>query len=259
MKRNRSGLNQRFPKAQATLGLAYASGHLGLPHDLIKAVDLFQKAAEQGDDNAQYFLGTMYVNGEGVAKDDAKSVEWLKKSAIQSNNMAQYYLGNMYGKGEGVPKDDAKAVEWWQKSAAQGFAPAQTNLGVRYASGLGIRKDYIHAYAWMTLAAAQGDVNGRQFQNMIEKSLTPEQRAEGQRLASNWKSGDMLDGNSSNAVSGGSVPRKVSMGTAFLVNKSGNAITNYHVIHDCSVVKIAGRDGVAKIVTSDSVNDLGNL
>ena len=45
---------------------------------------------------------------------------------------AQYNLGAMYANGEGVPQDSVKAVEWWQKAATQGHADAQYNLGRSY-------------------------------------------------------------------------------------------------------------------------------
>lgn len=47
------------------------------------------------------------------------------------------------------------------------------------------------AYAWFNLAtAANGDY--RANRDKIEQILTPTQRTEGQRLASNWKKGDIL-------------------------------------------------------------------
>jgi len=68
---------------------------------------------------------------------------------------AQYYLGWMYANGEGVPEDDAQAVRWHRKAAEQGLAIAQNNLGWMYASGEGVPEDDVFAYAWFNLAAAQ--------------------------------------------------------------------------------------------------------
>ncbi len=51
-----------------------------------------------------------------------------KMDADAGNAQAQFNLGVMYVQGEGVPKDDAKAVKWYQKAAAQGHADAQFNL-----------------------------------------------------------------------------------------------------------------------------------
>ena len=47
-------------------------------------------AAEQGE--AQYNLGVMYANGEGVAKDDEESVKWYRKAAEQGLAAAKEFL-----------------------------------------------------------------------------------------------------------------------------------------------------------------------
>src|SRR5262245_5734129 len=89
---------------------------LGRPN----AADLLQKAADQGDSDAQTHLGQLYEKGEGVPKDLGKAAELYKKAADQGNEFAQFFLGWLYQKGEGVPKDLGKAAELWQKAADQG-------------------------------------------------------------------------------------------------------------------------------------------
>jgi len=42
-------------------------------------------AAEQGFANAQYNLGVMYANGEGVPEDDKQAVKWFRLAAEQGN------------------------------------------------------------------------------------------------------------------------------------------------------------------------------
>lgn len=51
-----------------------------------------QRAAEQGDAEAQFDLGVMYDYGDGVAKDKAKAVYWYTKAAEQGNAEAQKAL-----------------------------------------------------------------------------------------------------------------------------------------------------------------------
>lgn len=245
--------------AQISLGVMYTIGE-GVPKDAAKAFEWFQKAAVQGDVDAQKALGLMYANGSiGAPKDAAKAVEWYQKAATQGNADAQIALGWMYFKGEGVPKDVAKGVGWWQKAAAQGNADAQNKLGWAYWSGNGVSKNLVLAYAWSNLAAAQGDEGAKINRDDNEAQLSPAQRAEGQRLASNWKKGDTLQAsgdNPSGSTSPDSKPIKHSTGTAFVVSNNGHALTNHHVINGCAEVKIAGREGIAKVITSDGVNDL---
>jgi TPR repeat protein len=53
---------------------------------------VLQQGAEAGDVKAQYYLGTLYCEGKGVARDDTKAVEWLARAAEQGNPDARYVL-----------------------------------------------------------------------------------------------------------------------------------------------------------------------
>ena len=134
--------------------------------DYEKAIASWQKAAAQGHVGAQQNLTVMYFN-----------------------------IGLTYLKGEGVPKDAAKAVEWWQKAATQGDATAQSNLGWAYYKGEGVPKDMVLAYAWANLAAAEDEkVVGVSIAKHLRDALvlSSSQRAEAERLSSNWKAGQVL-------------------------------------------------------------------
>ena len=246
---------------QYALGVAYRAGK-GVPKDTAKAVEWYTKAAEQGQVDAQFDLAWAYANGEGVPKDTAKAVEWFTKVAELGQTEAQANLGVLYGHGNGVPKDAAKAVEWYTKAAEQGYAIAQYNLGVSYGHGNGVPKDNVLAYAWSNLAAVNGDKVAVSNRDIYERRLSSVEKAEAQRLSSGWKVGQILvrEGNS---VSGSdtlnSTPgilAKQSTGTAFLVSKFGQAVTNHHVIDTCKEIRVEGRDGVVTVTTSDMVNDL---
>ena len=88
--------------------------------DYKQAVEWFRKAAAQGNADAQYNLGVMYSNGQGVKQDYKKAVEWFRKAAAQGNADAQYNLGVMYSNGQGGPHDFAEVLQWWQLAAEQG-------------------------------------------------------------------------------------------------------------------------------------------
>ena len=243
--------------AQFYLGLRYERGE-GVPKDMGKAMEWYQKSATQGDADAQVNLGLMYYRGEGVPKDAAKAVEWWQKAASQGDTQAQINLASMYYRGEGVPKDAAKAVDWMKKAASQGHTAAQWSLGEMYANGEGVAQDRVLAYAWCNLAAAEGVRGAKDKRDSI--LLTPTQRSEAERLSSNWKEGQILARQSGTApdrgpVSGGALS-KTGTGTAFFVNVSGQAITNYHIVSGCTEVRAEGREGVVKVVTTDAVNDM---
>ena len=115
----------------------------------------------------------------------------LITKADQGDAEAQYKLGLIYRNGQGVPQDNKEAARWYGLAADQGYALGQYNLGLMYAKGRGVPQDYIQAYMWYNLAASnsRGDlrllaVKGR---NQAAKEMTPEAIAEAQRLASEWK------------------------------------------------------------------------
>jgi TPR repeat protein len=79
--------------------------------------------------------------------------------------------------------DYATALREWRPLANRGNARAQNNLGHMYYNGEGIPKDYVEAYKWFNLAAAQGNVAAKSLKEIVEKRMTKQQIAEGQRLS----------------------------------------------------------------------------
>ena len=59
-----------------------------------------------------------------------EAVKLFRQAADKGNAQAQYNLGIMYKNGQGVKRDDKEAVKWFQRAADQGHAKAQSNLGV---------------------------------------------------------------------------------------------------------------------------------
>jgi TPR repeat protein len=120
-------------------------------------------------------------------QDDAQAAKWTRLAADQGNASAQYRLGLMYYNGRGVPQDYAEAAKWFRLAADQGYAYAQYNLGEMYRNGQGIPQDYVQAHMWFNLAAAQGITNGAIAIDLVEQMMTPQQIAQAQELARNWK------------------------------------------------------------------------
>lgn len=168
---------------------AYDSGDYGT------ALRIFRTLAGQGDAKAQFSLGFMYHNGEGVLQDYAEAAKWYRKAAEQGDTIAQYKIGLMYKHGLGVPQQDyAEAVKWFRKSAEQGDAKAQCALGFMYHFGEGVPQDFVQAYMWYNLAAtifSAIDNEGRAIavkgRDILAAKMTPEQIAEAQKLAREWK------------------------------------------------------------------------
>ena len=89
--------------------------------------------------------------------DYATALPLLRLLADQGNTSAQYDLGLMYDNGQGLPQDYAEAVKWYGLAAGQGDAKAQFNLGLMYAEGQGVSQNYVYAHMWLNLSAARGN------------------------------------------------------------------------------------------------------
>ncbi len=124
------------PIAQNGLGVMYYTGEAVsktetgeiLDHDPELAAGWFYRSAEQGYADAQFNLGLMHANGEGVEQNMDQAVALFKKAADQGHVDAQNNLGALYYLGEGITRDEDKAIKWFEKAAAQGNEEAQANL-----------------------------------------------------------------------------------------------------------------------------------
>jgi TPR repeat protein len=59
----------------------------------------------------------------------AQAVSWYQKAAAQGQAQAEFALGNAYEHGKGgLRKDKALAREWYQKSADKGYELAREKL-----------------------------------------------------------------------------------------------------------------------------------
>ena len=112
--------------------------------------------------------------------------EW-RPLAEQGNARAQYYLGMLYSNGQGVPKDYVQARQWYEKSAVQGEAKAQYSLGALYSNGDGVPQDFVQAHKWNSLAGANGNKNAAMRRDALAKRMTPAQINKAQQLAREWK------------------------------------------------------------------------
>ncbi len=155
---------------------------------ILKALPLYLQLAEQGNTEAQFQAGLIYVNGQGIAKDYKQAVVWFDKAAKQGHREAQTKLGFMYATGKGVEQNYNSAFYWWYKASEQGDVIAQYNLGLMYAKGQGVVKDNSLAVSWYSKAAAQGDAHaqynlGAMYANGVGVAKDNEQAADLYRKA----------------------------------------------------------------------------
>lgn len=120
------------------------------------AIYLLRKAADSGDEVAQYNLANRYMQGDGVTKNLNMAIDLYKKSADKGYAHSQYLLGRAYLIGEGVEQNGKLAFLWIQKAAEQGDTIAIYNLGFCYEHGVGVDQNSEKAFSNYKQAADLG-------------------------------------------------------------------------------------------------------
>lgn len=86
--------------------------------DLDSALTVWLPAAEQGDKQAQTYVGELYERGVGgAAPDYVKAARWYRKAADQGYTRAQFNLGFLYEKGMGVRRDPVVALNLYRQAS----------------------------------------------------------------------------------------------------------------------------------------------
>ncbi len=96
--------------------------------DFYEAADVCSAMAQKGNSAAQFVLGVLYYQGNGIMADTVKAQKWMRKAAEQNYAQAQYNLGIMMANDQGGPADLVTAYAWLKVSADNGYAPAAGSL-----------------------------------------------------------------------------------------------------------------------------------
>lgn len=140
--------------------------------------------AQAGNAGAQVLVGKMYMLGQGVPKNSDTALHWFRAASDQGNPEAEFFLGAMYL----LPaKDIPQGLKWLRLSAEQGVSDAQLLLGMSYLKGSDLPHDLVQADMWLHLAAAKGDTYATSQWERAEKQMSPDQVEKARGLAAAWK------------------------------------------------------------------------
>jgi TPR repeat protein len=156
-----------------------------------------QYAAEGGHPVAQWKLGRMYADGDGVAQDDLRAFEYFSRianahaedspSAPQAAIVANAFvaLGRYYLNGipnSKIKSDPERAREMFSYAASYfGNADAQYDLARLYLHGASSRDDFRYGARWLGLAAQKGQHQAQALlgQMLFNGDQLPHQAARG--------------------------------------------------------------------------------
>ncbi|MCA9770772.1 MAG: caspase family protein [Myxococcales bacterium] len=85
--------------------------------DYATALRVWLPTAEQGDAQAQTYVGEVYERGLGLAPDYEAARLWYRRAADQGSTRAMINLGNLYERGLGVPADPTEALNWYRRAS----------------------------------------------------------------------------------------------------------------------------------------------
>ncbi|HUR45433.1 MAG TPA: tetratricopeptide repeat protein, partial [Candidatus Saccharimonadales bacterium] len=97
------------------------------------------------------FLAT----GQGVVRNSEEAAQWWLKAAESGEESAQFNLGSAFLLGDGVPKDLKQAYDWIKRSADNGYPLAQISIARFYYEGWNVNRDRAEALKWLTLGTGK--------------------------------------------------------------------------------------------------------
>lgn len=99
----------------ADFNSAYAAYESG---DYRQAYRALKRLARHDNVGAQYLLGLLYMNGQGVEQNSEQGLSWLQQSAENGSYFAAAELAQIYIAGKGVEMNDREAAKWIELSTA---------------------------------------------------------------------------------------------------------------------------------------------
>lgn len=121
----------------------------------------------------------------------AQSASDVRTLAEQGDAEAQFILGSMYRDGQGVDKNLAETLKWWEKAAELGYVDAQFALGNIYSGGFGVTRDYVQSYMWFDITAAQTETVwlgpiARSNRDALVDRMTAAEVSKAKQMSADW-------------------------------------------------------------------------
>jgi len=137
LKRIKKRMKLNDARAYVQLGLLYERGDYGLTPNIIKSIELWNKASEDlGSAEANYNIAVAYRSGhQGMEKDSEKGIYHLKLAAIGGHEAARFNLGSIEYNNGNIDKS-------MKHGARAGYDKCLENVGTGYKLGLVTKDEY---------------------------------------------------------------------------------------------------------------------
>ena len=132
---------------------ALAAPPAGLPPNFRTLAEI----AEEGDPDAQFFIGRHFFQRTADPAAARRARDWLTRSARQDHPHAMLLLGQLLELTGARGEDLGEALRWTARAAELGLAEAQHRLGDFHFHGrAGLQRDCARALDWYQRARAAG-------------------------------------------------------------------------------------------------------
>jgi TPR repeat protein len=91
-------------------------------------VDLLRRAAEQGNNDAEYNLGVCLRRGIGIPADVNAARRYYRSAALSNHVSAQLALGDLIAESATSDSDWSEAMHWYRLAAENGNTNAKARL-----------------------------------------------------------------------------------------------------------------------------------
>ncbi len=146
--------------AQASLEsarAAYLKGNYLLAHDE------WLRQATLGNAEAQFNLGFLFENGQGITRDLFAAERWYELAARQNYPTASDMLVALHRK---IRKENKEKLFYWLPKAESGDSVGQLAVSKILAAGKDTLKDDVEAMKWLLLAL-EDTKNGTTYKRML--------------------------------------------------------------------------------------------
>ena len=185
------------PMSQQAIGLASLAGERNPQAELMSAGLLLGQSGEetetsriekrlvvlhqQGEKQAAYLLGRLYLEGRRTIADPHKAESWLKQSTGLPES--SYLLGRLYLSGilDGEPRVQ-EGVDLLVMAAREGYRKADVVLADAFLHAPGIKTNPVYSWVFASLALEQQPDSLREQQRLAGLKLDPRQQQQASAL-----------------------------------------------------------------------------
>jgi TPR repeat protein len=155
----RAAADKGHPRAMAVVGQLLWEGTL-VSKNQAEALQWVRKAAVAGNGVAQTDLAVFIINKQAEAAANDEALNMMRQAADKGVSWAMRFMGDIYFNGAGVAKDDRAARDWHQKAARLGDNNALAAAGaLAWTAEREPSVSKFLGFAKVELAAQSGDVD----------------------------------------------------------------------------------------------------